>query len=734
MSPADGASLHLLHGSLEDGLVPAMVAVPLAVVLPGGACLMAVEGNGAALDANASGRPMGWVAACWPSAQRQGGWAGFVVLDAVPSQGVELGAGKDRWTLGAPTRLDVSPGPLAAFARQHGLAGRGALDFLMEHLPVTQDGLARRWRRSFAEGFLAAASDADGFVELVGLPDCGGLFAQGWSTSLDAGPALLACLNGAPSLAAGVVATFPRDDILPPGQGFCIYSHDRAAEELGAASAIFVEQGGQLRRLDVVGGSAPRLRGSDATAHVAEILPRLQGESGALQAFRRVCRPRYAGCDTLSGTALPVAAALDAVFRAPDGGLLAIGWLLDPLHRVERVHIKSRGGLYAPLQDQWHRLPRPDVAQGFAADPRFARLLDDEALHGFLAYARPGDADEQADTEAYLELVLGDGSCLFRPLAVTRLEDRERVHSILAAVPPADPDIDAIVGQTLRPFLAALPPLPRRPRAGAQRPIPLGSSGPAREVSAVMPLCALPELQPVLALLAATPDADALDLFLVAARSVASGLAERLHEAFQFYGLKGALVLAPDRGGFRARVEAGVDASDGRRVLVWTPRALPRSPGWLGRLIAEAETLGGPGLLSPRLVYEDGSVHFGGALGAPEVVAADSGASPLLGYPAGWLTAAGVRPVPCGAAEAMILDRATLQGAGGFSGRLFGDALAHRDLAHRLQAAGAGTWCSGSVEFWMLEDGATRSPGPHDGILDKVDAHLVADPARGALR
>ena len=85
---------------------------------------------------------------------------------------------------------------------------------------------------------------------------------------------------------------------------------------------------------------------------------------------------------------MPVAAAFDALLQAPDGALLALGWMLDPLRRVDRVLVKSTGNLYAPIHASWCALPRLDLHQGFGADPRFQGLLDEhDCLHGFIAHA-----------------------------------------------------------------------------------------------------------------------------------------------------------------------------------------------------------------------------------------------------------------------------------------------------------------------------------------------------------
>ena len=207
-----------------------------------------------------------------------------------------------------------------------------------------------------------------------------------------------------------------------------------------------------------------------------------------------------------------------------------------------------------------------------------------------------------------------------------------------------------------------------------------------------MPFRTLAELQPILALLAGTPEADALELVLVTARATVADVLAKLGEAFDFYGLAGGLVVASGAEPLPAQLDLGVEATAGEHLLAWSPSALPKAPGWLARLLAEAATLPAPGLLSPALTYEDGSIYFGGA----------------TGQPGGWLPRGPARPVPAGAAEIALIGRGVLRDAGGFSGHLFSDAHAHADLAERLRRTGGAAWCSGGVEFWMLDDPAAE--------------------------
>ena len=371
----------------------------------------------------------------------------------------------------APHRGSTSRAePLAELVRRAGADGRSVFAFLMKHLLAGRpgDSAAARAYRSFARAFIDAAAERDGFVELVATPETGGFFAQGWSRSLPSGSALVADAAEDLSLREVEVAHFARDDILPPGNGFCFFGKGWREESLAAVDAVFFESGGRLLRLDVV-GETPQLAGEAATAHVVQMLPRLSADARTLDGFKRICRPRFAGVDTLTGTQVPVAAALDMLLQAPDGGLLAIGWLLDPLHRVERALIKSTANLYGQLDADWCLLPRPDLVRGFGQDPRFANLLDEtDVMHGFVVHV-PASREQVAGAEVYLEIVLEEGGCLFRPLAVTPFENPSLLpqHPAALRTEPAGARLDRAPPSCAVPAQRPAGPARRRTHGGS---------------------------------------------------------------------------------------------------------------------------------------------------------------------------------------------------------------------------------------------------------------------------
>ena len=732
MTPADGSDFRGDAAGPDEGGTTTERPLPLAatLLLHGGRTLLLIEGAEAepplagTLEATGAA-PLAWAALTWQGTAEDG-WHGIAALDAMPSAAgtVLVGADGSRWRLPAPDRLDIAPETLAAFVRRAGAGSREVYAFLVTRLlsDLPSDSAAARALRGFARSFVAAAAEPDGFVEILAAPETGGLFAQGWSMHLAPGTVLLANPDEDLARCEAEVATFARDDILPPGQGFAFFGKFWSEASLAAAGAVFFEKDGRLLRLDVV-RSPMALSGAAASEHVKHMLPRLQAPARTLAAFRRICRPRFQGTDTLSGTQLPIACAFDSVLQAPDGALLVTGWMLDPLHRVERALLKSSANLYARLDADLCALPRPDLVRGFGTDPRFAGLLDEhEAMYGFLVHA-PAARERVDGADVYLELVLDDGSCLFRPVTVLPFESAERLPQLLAPLSPVDPELGRVVTDHLAPFLDSVPPLAPRPgRSPAQRALRLGPSGAdsGREVQAVIPFQSWQQLQPILALLAGTPEAEMLDLGLVTSRRIASETMVRIQQAFTFYGLAGSLSIAPDAEGDAARLDLGAMASGAPRLLAWSPSALPRAPGWLARLLDEAATLPPGSLLSPSLTYEDGSIFYGGG-------AADTaGACSLAGYAADWLPRGDPRRAPTGAAEVVLIDRAALAEAGGFAGRLFGDVFAHLDLADRLVRSGRGCWCSGSVDFWILDDHAAEIPTAAARVIRQIDAALIA--------
>ena len=218
------------------------------------------------------------------------------------------------------------------------------------------------------------------------------------------------------------------------------------------------------------------------------------------------------------------------------------------------------------------RFRAPISAPDSPQDSRFANLLDGrDEMYGFIAHAaaRP---EQVEGAEVYLELVLEDGSCLFRPLTVTPFESADLLPQLLQAIAPHEPELSRIVEEHLAPFLESVRPRSPVPARAAIRAIHLGTVGPDREIAAIIPFGSYSQLQPILALLAGTPEAEMLDLALVTSRRVASEALDKLSAAFGFFGLRGSLTIASEHDSVATQLDLGVAATTAKRPAVLDAR------------------------------------------------------------------------------------------------------------------------------------------------------------------
>lgn len=700
---------------------PADVVTPSRVLLPGGDCSihcfsrLAAPLPDRASTTGAGDGPRPWVALSWQGGE---GWHAVAVLGAASLGNLRLGApdGTPLAQIGTATAVATEAAALAAHLGETGAPVAEVLALLEQALgpAVAATGGSSGSVRRFMTELLRQSSAPDGFVEVVVLPDCGGVFLQGWAQRRLAGPVRL--MGDGAGLPA-VAAVFERDDILAPAGGLCLYVKDWDGR-IDRAEAIFIEDGDRPLRLDLLPGSASPLEGLGATEHVRAMLPRLAAPAPVIAGIRRILRPRFAGRNTLAEHGGPVTAAIDRIFATPSGGLYVTGWLLDPLAQVGRVILKSTANLYAPLDRRWHRVERPDLNEAFGNDPRFAGILDPrDRLHGFIC-ALQAAPETLGGAQVYLELVLRDDSCLFLPCDLTPCVERSAAHPVLATLMSHDPGLAGLITDHAAPFLATVPCNGVRRASLLVRPLGGGPAG--RDVAALMPVPDPAHLQPVMASLAGTPEAAALDLVLVIDRDRAMGLCDTLDDQFRFFGLRGTLVMVAGHETVAGRLDAGLAVTEAPEILIWQTAVLPRRPGWLRPMLAAAASAGGNAAVAPLIGYEDGSIYFGGS---------DAGDAPpgavcaLVGFEGRRIPRGPTRPASALPAEIALVGRSLLEACGGFRGGLWGDRYIGQDLAHRLRAEGARALCATATEFWML-DSAAADPGP-PGVLERIDAALI---------
>jgi hypothetical protein len=676
-----------------------------AVVVDGEAIILLLPAGPVPVAAGRVGAGLAWRALGW------GGGGLALVTGARLGPGALAGAsvqGDDgpAWPVPEVTALEVDPAALARHVQASGGSLAAVLGFLRDGFGPTPGPR----RAGFLRGFLEAGAEHGGFIEIVAAPEGGGLLLQGWAQAVQPGKAEIGIVADGLEVHEAAIATFERADLLAPATGIVAFVKDVDPGLAGRVGGAFIDRGGSIARLDRVAQGAILIEGPEAAAHLAAMLPRVAGPAPALRALRRVCRPRFAGIDTLSTAEVPVRAALDLVLASGDGGHLVLGWLLDPEQRVTIAALKSTHGQYCRLEQRWVRLPRPDLNDGFQAHPLFAdRLRPHDRLHGFLCWAPPMRPPVAGD-QLYLELVQGDESCLFLPVPAVVPAPLVSRHlpRLLAAISLDEPELGRIVADHLAPFVRAQADARPLPQPLGQ-PVPLGTPPALPAASLVVPIGAdWTALEVMLARLAIDPELQSVELVLVAHEDEIRPVAQRLARAVGFYGLGGALVLTAEPLDRAAAIDVGAGVARGDWLMCLPGAVLPDRPGWLGPLIAALAAAPEAGLAAPTLLYEDRSIRWAGT--HPDAPLDPSAAARFAGYPESWLEQTGPRPARNGPAECFLVRRELLRATGGVEGRLLGPDWRHLDLAARLHAAGRTCLWVPEVRLWALDDPQGEEP------------------------
>ncbi len=596
-------------------------------------------------------------------------------------------------------RLELDVEPLVDWLREHGCELAAMFDFAEQALAFQEPRSSRTER--FLVTLLTAISVHDGFIEIVARPECGGLLMQGWSMHLPAEILELAMLAGGIEIHETAIAHFRRGDLLSTASGFVAFARQARDIGLQALQHAFFKVDGTYYRLDAVENRVV-LQTEHVVVHLQEILERLEAPLASLRGLKRVCRPRFAGQETVSSLAVPVRIACDTVLSAPGAGLFVSGWLLDPKRLVSYVIVKSTRGFYHRIEATMVRLPRPDINAGFAADPLFSESLQPwDILHGFMVFV-PRAEPLLPDEVVYVEIVLEDETCVFLPLRFHDGDQTALLHQILGAVNVDDPEIDRLVADHLSPMVTALARAAPRPNK-AVSVMPFGPKSPAASLSVVVPLAdGWNDFDINLAHYGADADFADTELVVVAARSIADKVTVRLKQCADFYGISGRLVLSGTALDAHDAMALGVREAACERILLLSPTVFPRGNGWLASLAREFDALPLDAALCPSLVYEDHSIRFAGSPGP--LAGRGFGAGGRAGYAADWIDATATMPVWAGTLDCCLLRRDLFDKVGGFAAQYLSPQLKALDFALRLKQGGGQFHWAPQVSLYALDD------------------------------
>ncbi len=637
---------------------------------------------------------------------------GFICLAPAPAPD---GAGSGAILLGRPgrpLRLILTPRPLpmqaflAALADEAGQAFPSVVDGLLELLLA---GKANQRRLRAVGMLLQSVARPGGFVEVMGALD-DSVFLQGWSSNFTGGRTKLLVAHGGLSPAALEAGTFERDDLGEGARGFFGLLEDCAIRHPGEIERLYFRGNDGWRALEVYERHV-LLEPITVPGHLRDGLQRGAAPQATTEKLRRASQ-RFDGRDTVCLLDVPVRAGIDDATIVEDTGVLVIGWLFDPEHKVSAATLRS-GTQSCAVDRLWTRVQRPDVTAAFTEDPRFGPALAARRnSHGFIVFA-PKFVPEPGQP-LYLEFEIEGVGPAFLPLSPGRGQARRTLERIFGLLDPRSSTASAVVERQVAPALQAAEIAPPRVvetfdvgafAQDAALGLVVGLDHRHRELSALFALLAMDaEVRP-LPIVVAAP-AESFDRVGAEARRLA-----------RFYGLALRLVLVEGVEDACDALEAGVRACRFQSVALLSGAAQIRMPGWLGRLERAYRARGGQCVASPTLLFEDNSIRWAGAWlegeGTDRRVA-----NRFVGYPLDAIGNLGPMEVAAGASECCIVSRAAFLEVGGFSRNYFTTAEKGLDLCLKLRMSGAPSLWVPEVEVYVVDDGEMARP--HVGALAEL--------------
>lgn len=600
-------------------------------------------------------------------------------------------------------------------------------DFLAASLGEATGAVDRVQRmNAVLAALLRGVSKSDGFIELAGLVDDGGMLFEGWSFRLGAG--LRDVIVDADRLVRwqGAVGTFPRADLPPAAAAIVCYARGEGRFDAQKMQRIHYPTPEGFRHLTVV-EKRWQLAPDKCIPHLREKLGRVSTDAAAMRKLKRACRPRFQGLETVSSFAAPVRASVDLAVTAADMGIFLSGWMLDPKRLIVRVVLRGTDGSYTRIDDQWGRVLRPDVVESHRQDATLAPALSPAAptqRHGFAVFVPRPNAGRAA-VAYWLELVLEDETCAFLPFPTVESGQEGVADRLLSCLNPRDPAARAIVERHLAPISATVLRHAAR-RAEAADAVPIGAPRPGDDTPRLSIVIAAPdgidEIDINLACLAGEPAAAMAELIVVTGDDQGGDPSGRLDHYARFYGFSGRLATMPGAVGRHQALEHGATLARGEALLFLSPDVLPRGAGWLGALVRNFRLAERAGLVSPTLLYEDDSIRFAGLPMSEVAPDMPMPASPgrYAGYARRWVEGATPAEVLAGTSECCLVPRRLFERVGGFARDLASGPHQDVELGMRLRAAGRHCVWVPSVTLYAVDPAARSNLPPHGAEIARM--------------
>lgn len=374
------------------------------------------------------------------------------------------------------------------------------------------------------------------------------------------------------------------------------------------------------------------------------------------------------------------------------------GWVGRPAAELSSVVLVSPLGERVDLGSSAARYPRHDVDRFYGLDPHRGPDGLGLAAVGRVAHAAP-------TTGWLLEVTARDGSTqeLACPEALRDPTDVRRL--LLGELALDDMDDDRVLAAVLHDALQRTEDA-RRGTVGLDHVDVHGTPPEHPDVTVVVPLYGrLDFLEHQLAQFVHDPAMVESDLVYVLDQpehaEAFRAEARRLH---RLYGVPFRLATVTANGGFSVANNLGAGLARGRLLLLCNSDILPNTPGWLPQLVHFHDHLPAVGAVSPKLLFEDGSLqHAGMYFERPEGEALWSNEHYFKGLRGDFAPACVSRPVPAVTAACLLTDRRLFEDLGGLRGQFLQGDYEDSDYCLRLRTTGRDVWYAADIELLHLE-------------------------------
>ena len=392
---------------------------------------------------------------------------------------------------------------------------------------------------------------------------------------------------------------------------------------------------------------------------------------------------------------LGAAFAIDHIYSNMDGDLVIEGWCVeDPADPCAFLVIDEDCRTF-DLRPFIKLRPRKDVYDELLKNG-FSMKSD---LLGFIALVEAGGPLR----DPHVVCVVGSKPYWLTPVRETRLlaeNDDGALKLIRLAAHTRDTGV-----------LAALSPVIERLRSnkekrdGEPQALSYGPPPPNPAVSIVIPLYArIDFMEHQLLHFAGDPDLRNADIiFVLDDPRLSEQLQNRARFWYALYGLSFRVVFLKSNLGYSGANNVGAAFARAPKLLLLNSDVFPDAPGWLSRLAAALDAQPNAGVVSPRLLFPDGSIQYEGINFrlSERLCPFYLNDHPGRGFPPGPFGAPFEVAAATGAC--LMMPTALYRSLDGLDeGFLIGD-FEDSDLSLKVRAAGYTVWCVPEIFLWHLE-------------------------------